>query len=150
MSDPVNHPKHYTSHPSGVECITVVEHMPFNLGNAVKYIWRADEKGNDAEDLHKAKWYIEREIHRRAEMLKAENAAAQADIQAGGGLTFQGSKSVENLRRLNIDVCKRCGARVQPERKGDFFGFCTLACFEADKAEFKTTPDGVFGLRSPL
>lgn len=61
----VNHPKHYTSHPSGIECIDVVEHMNFNLGNAVKYIWRADEKGNSLQDLEKAKWYIEREIKRR-------------------------------------------------------------------------------------
>ena len=38
MSDPVNHPPHYNGHPSGVECITIVEHMGFNLGNAIKYI----------------------------------------------------------------------------------------------------------------
>jgi len=62
--DPVNHPKHYTSHPSGVECITVVEHMTFNRGNAIKYIWRAADKGKEIEDLEKAKWYIEREIER--------------------------------------------------------------------------------------
>jgi len=37
----VNHPDHYNKHPSGVECIDIVEHMSFNLGNAVKYIWRA-------------------------------------------------------------------------------------------------------------
>lgn len=61
--DPVNHPKHYTSHPSGVECVT--EHMGFNVGNAVKYLWRADEKGNALEDLKKARWYVEREIARR-------------------------------------------------------------------------------------
>lgn len=42
--DVINHPKHYTSHPSGVECITVTEHMNFNVGNAVKYLWRADRK----------------------------------------------------------------------------------------------------------
>lgn len=64
MYDPVNHPKHYTTHPSGVECITVTEHMNFNLGNAVKYIWRADEKGNQLEDLKKARWYLDREISR--------------------------------------------------------------------------------------
>ena len=63
--DPVNHPPHYTSHPSGVECIQVTEHMGFNLGNAVKYIWRADEKGAPLQDLRKAVWYIEREIQRR-------------------------------------------------------------------------------------
>lgn len=62
--DYVNHPPHYTSHPSGVECITVTEWMNFNLGNCVKYIWRADEKGNTIEDLKKARWYLDREIAR--------------------------------------------------------------------------------------
>jgi len=65
MNDPVNHPKHYTSHPSGLECIQVTEHMGFCIGNAIKYLWRADEKGNALEDLHKAAWYIQREIARR-------------------------------------------------------------------------------------
>jgi Protein of unknwon function (DUF3310) len=65
-ADPVNHPPHYTSHPSGVECIQVTEHMGFNLGNAMKYIWRADLKNDAIEDLNKAAWYIEREIQRRA------------------------------------------------------------------------------------
>lgn len=65
MSDPVNHPKHYCSHPSGVECIDVVEHMGFNLGNVIKYVWRADEKGQATEDLEKAAWYLRREIERR-------------------------------------------------------------------------------------
>ncbi len=64
MSDNVNHPRHYTEHPSGVECIQITEHMGFNLGNAVKYIWRADLKGNQVEDLKKAVWYINREIQR--------------------------------------------------------------------------------------
>jgi hypothetical protein len=64
--DPVNHPAHYTAHPSGVECIQITEHMGFCLGNAVKYIWRADLK-NGTEDLRKAAWYIAREIARREE-----------------------------------------------------------------------------------
>lgn len=63
--DEVNHPPHYTAHPSGIECITVTEHMGFNLGNAVKYIWRADEKGNAIQDLEKAQWYLAREIAKR-------------------------------------------------------------------------------------
>jgi hypothetical protein len=62
--DLVNHPPHYTSHPSGVECIQITEHMSFTIGNALKYIWRADLK-NGIEDLEKAKWYIEREIAKR-------------------------------------------------------------------------------------
>ncbi len=63
--DPVNHPKHYTGHPSGIECIQVTEHMGFCLGNAIKYIWRADLKNDAIEDLRKAVWYIEREIAKR-------------------------------------------------------------------------------------
>lgn len=64
-TDPVNHPKHYNIHPSGIECIQVTEHMSFNLGNAVKYIWRAGIKNSDhKEDLQKALWYIQREIKR--------------------------------------------------------------------------------------
>ena len=63
--DPVNHPKHYTQHPSGVECIQITEHMGFNLGNAVKYIWRADSKHDAIEDMEKAVWYIQREIQKR-------------------------------------------------------------------------------------
>lgn len=67
--DPVNHPKHYTSHPSGIECIQVTEHMSFNIGNVVKYVWRADDKYEDPklqlQDLKKAKWYLDREIARR-------------------------------------------------------------------------------------
>ena len=61
--DKVDHPKHYNEHPSGIECIDVVEHMNFNLGNAIKYIWRSDHK-NGLEDLQKAAWYIQREIER--------------------------------------------------------------------------------------
>lgn len=68
MTDNVNHPPHYTSHPSGVECIQVTEHMGFNLGNAVKYIWRADLKGDGTEDLKKAAWYINRELEKRAKV----------------------------------------------------------------------------------
>ena len=62
--DLVNKPKHYTSHPSGLECIQVTEHMNFNLGNAIKYIWRVDHKGG-IEDLRKAAWYLQREIEKR-------------------------------------------------------------------------------------
>lgn len=65
MDEKVNNPKHYNSHPSGVECIQVAEHMNFCLGNAVKYIWRADLKDDALEDLEKAIWYLKREIASR-------------------------------------------------------------------------------------
>ena len=63
-TDPINHPQHYI-HPSGVECIQITEHLNFCLGNALKYIWRADHKGDAINDLRKAVWYLEREITRR-------------------------------------------------------------------------------------
>jgi Protein of unknwon function (DUF3310) len=67
IHDAVNHPKHYVNHPSGIECIQITEHMGFNLGNAIKYVWRADLKGSSLEDLRKAIWYIDREIQKREE-----------------------------------------------------------------------------------
>ena len=65
INDVVNHPPHYTAHPSGVECIQITEHMNFCLGNAIKYLWRADLKNDAIEDLKKAVWYVNREIERR-------------------------------------------------------------------------------------
>lgn len=70
MSDKVNSPKHYTSHPSGVECINITEHYNFCVGNAIKYLWRQglkEENGYEAvdkqiEDCKKAIWYINRHI----------------------------------------------------------------------------------------
>lgn len=88
--DAVNHPKHYTDHPSGVECIQITEHMNFNLGNAIKYIWRAGLKEADAsstqdakklQDLEKAAWYVKREIAR----LKPKPAAVTVTLTGGGG-----------------------------------------------------------------
>ena len=67
--DAVNHPRHYTSDPSGVECIEITRHRNFNIGNAIKYLWRAGLKDSNAEvqDLQKAVWYIADEIHRLEE-----------------------------------------------------------------------------------
>lgn len=71
-NDQVNHPKHYTSDPSGIECIDVTRHRNFNIGNAIKYLWRAGFKEDkdrklidkQIEDLNKAVWYLVDEIHR--------------------------------------------------------------------------------------
>lgn len=65
IKDNVNFPDHYMAHPSGIECIEIVEHMNFCLGNAIKYLWRSGLKGDAIEDLQKAVWYINREIKRR-------------------------------------------------------------------------------------
>jgi hypothetical protein len=72
--DMVNHPKHYTSDPSGVECIDITRHRNFNVGNAIKYLWRAGIKEDASksikqkqiEDLQKAVFYINDEIKRLA------------------------------------------------------------------------------------
>jgi hypothetical protein len=62
--DLINHPPHYTEHPSGVECIQITEHMNFCVGNAIKYLWRAGKKSDAIPDLEKARWYVDREIER--------------------------------------------------------------------------------------
>lgn len=77
VEDKINHPAHYTQHPSGVECIQITEHMGFNLGNAMKYIWRADLKGNAIEDIKKAAWYIDRELERRRLNMELFNSQGQ-------------------------------------------------------------------------
>ena len=71
-NDQINHPKHYTSDPSGIECIDITRHRNFNIGNAIKYLWRAGLKEDkdrklidkQVEDLNKAVWYLVDEIHR--------------------------------------------------------------------------------------
>lgn len=65
-NDKVNHPKHYNADPSGIECIDIVRHRNFNIGNAIKYLWRAGlkEDNSDIQDLEKAIWYIRDEINR--------------------------------------------------------------------------------------
>jgi hypothetical protein len=62
--DPVSAPSHYTRFPNGVQPIDLLEHLPFNLGAAGKYILRAGHKGPAAEDIRKAIWFLERELKR--------------------------------------------------------------------------------------
>lgn len=83
-NDPVNHPQHYTDHPSGVECIEITEHMGFCLGNAVKYIWRADLKHNAIEDIKKAIWYLEREVAKRQGAVTKQALAIVKDTNSAG------------------------------------------------------------------
>ena len=74
-NDNVNHPAHYNSHPSGIECIEIARHHNFNIGNSMKYLWRAGLKSEEGmedtdkqiEDLNKAIWYINDEIKRITE-----------------------------------------------------------------------------------
>lgn len=108
--DAVNHPKHYTSHPSGVECIEITRWMGFNTGNAMKYVWRADLKHADGgiEDLEKAEFYIKDEIARR----KAEKAKKDAE----GKLVVDGKISADNISSDSIvkDTVSNISIHVHP------------------------------------
>lgn len=73
MADAVNHPTHYNSHPV-CEAIDVCEWLSFNLGNAVKYLWRAGQKEDANQDLKKAAWYLRAEYHRT---LKSDERCAE-------------------------------------------------------------------------
>lgn len=94
--DPVFKPKHYHGHPAGIECIQITEHMNFNLGNVVKYIWRAGKKGPAMEDLEKAKWYLDREIVRLRGLDPARNERPMRGLEKA------------------YDTCEYCG-KIQCE-----------------------------------
>lgn len=78
--DPVNHPSHYCSHPSGIACITITRHHDFAVGNAMKYMWRAGLKDSspekEVEDLRKAIWYLNDKIE---QLLKGSNGRIQSN-----------------------------------------------------------------------
>ena len=81
MQNNVDHPKHYTSHPSGVECIEIARYYPFSIGSAIKYLWRAglkkdaelSDKEKEREDFEKARWFIDDRINElKNEISKSE------------------------------------------------------------------------------
>ena len=89
MIDEINHPPHYNDHPSGIECIEIVEHFNFNIGNAIKYTWRAGLKTPDPkQDLRKAIWYLNREIER----LTCKEKTNSNEHGPQGSLTVKGTQ----------------------------------------------------------
>jgi hypothetical protein len=61
----VDHPRHYNEHPTGIECIDVIEHFDFLLGNVIKYAWRSavgKPGSTKLEDLEKMAWYANRAV----------------------------------------------------------------------------------------
>lgn len=115
----VNHPEHYNKHPSGVECITVVEHYGFNIGNAIKYLWRAGFKSPDPkEDLKKSVWYVQRELERLGEKLAQATKVEALENELN-------RVRAENDRLRGDDAAKaalirKIGDMVLPSRYGDF------------------------------
>lgn len=79
--DPVRTPNHYTTHPSGVECLELAGGMPFNIGSACKYVWRRNLKGTPAQDLAKALRYIEYELRDGAGPVRATTSAERVAMQ---------------------------------------------------------------------
>ena len=66
MSEAVNHPKHYGGKDNPLEVINIINHykLNFELGNLIKYVLRADNKGNRKQDLQKALWYLQYELNK--------------------------------------------------------------------------------------
>lgn len=95
MSDPIN-PDHYKTHFNGIECISVTEGFNFNIGNVIKYVWRAGQKPGAAllTDLHKARWYLNREISRWEKQNEVESRAALDELSRLGQ-ELQGEESDE-------------------------------------------------------
>lgn len=138
MTDPVNHPAHYTEHPSGIECIQITEHMGFNLGNAVKYIWRADLKGSAIEDLEKARWYIDRELTKR-DHIDAEVVGADVPDFAPGGVVIP-----EGGRVLTAEQVEDVRALVWLDGRRNFDAFYRLrALFPATEPAEPAASEGV-------
>lgn len=105
MHDLVNHPSHYTRHPSGVECIEITEHMTFNAGNAVKYLWRNGLKDGapSIQELEKAEWYVRREIGRlKAEALKNQHAS-EIDTSKVDMSKFERAKTDKYVRGADLE-----------------------------------------------
>lgn len=110
MGDSVKHPEHYTSHPSGIEAIEVTRHHNFDIGNAIKYLWRQGLKkdpdrsalAKQIEDLRKARWYIKDEIKRLQGLSEdSQEAAIVPSIWDGSSvkLVYSETSHVEDLSR---------------------------------------------------
>jgi hypothetical protein len=93
--DPVNKPKHYTSHPSGVECIEISEKLSFNLGNAFKYVFRRDDKENALQDVSKAEWYLKREIGRLEGLI--DTMPASVELLIHPNLTNSDDRKIDKV-----------------------------------------------------
>ena len=126
MNDNITHPKHYTSHPSGIECIEITRHYNFNIGNAIKYLWRAglkqeqgkSSKQKEIEDLQKAIWYIQDYIN----TLQQENLSPDKDNHN----CCNGSCNCKKQTELSLQDLKQLyDEETQPELK---FGIGLLLC----------------------
>lgn len=84
--DTVERPAHYNTHPSGVECITIAEHLPANLSHALGYLWRFRDKHDPLQDLRKAMWYLQRQKKYQLNTAGARDFIRWAAQQKSGDL----------------------------------------------------------------
>ena len=138
MTEKVNHPAHYNAHPSGIECIDVVEWFSFNLGNAVKYLWRAGLKSDDAiTDLKKAKWYVAREIERLRQnsiVQQALDVSMRMLNDADGGLDrlrFDDKTLLSITKHFSVDIANAISMIWLVHTTGEY----AIECL-ADAADF--------------
>jgi len=94
--DNVNAPKHYCSHPSGIECIQIAELLPFNLGSALKYLWRKGLKWDENEDVQKAIFYL----RRQAESGKHAKFSVSEFIQL--------EHNLKSIKAVDLDLWNIC------------------------------------------
>ena len=115
--DPVQRAAHYNSHPSGVEAIDVVEDLPFNLGNAWKYLQRSDEKGATLKDLEKALWYVRRETIRHR--IRARSKLLPRDVLLRSSVTAKVRRYLRHEGGLRREFFSCIwGAYVEGYREG--------------------------------
>lgn len=105
MKDVIDHPAHYNAHPAGIECIDVVEELGFNVGNAMKYLWRQGLKGDRREDLEKARWYVSREIER------LDKNAEKTRLATAATRRTEGARKAAVTRKRNQQRAARAKAR---------------------------------------
>lgn len=119
----VNHPKHYNSHPSGVECIDIIEHFECNISNVIKHAWRAGLKYGTSrmEDLEKAAWYANRAVEKEKKFPSRDQSCEEGDSVIDGinlPSTFKQALRPKDLDRfLNENLTNRKNKRKRRNRE---------------------------------
>jgi Protein of unknwon function (DUF3310) len=96
--DPVERPKHYNVHPSGIECIELAEFLHFAPGNALKYVWRSGikETAPEIEDFRKSEWYLRRSIE-NSTRIRQQYVGQRAEQLAARVAEKHGEESIASM-----------------------------------------------------
>lgn len=131
LPDEITKPAHYTKHPSGVEPVDIAEHLPFNLGAAHEYVWRAKHKGTEERDLQKALWFVRREAQRFSlshERFFHFNEVARFNVRKAlkaepeGSLLWKWLQLLDSSRNGYMNLLKELSVALEPlaETKDSF------------------------------